>query len=40
MMNSTIEEIKQIETQYNVKTIVINDGKIDYVNNGLEVKYH
>lgn len=40
MMNNTIEEIKQIETQYNVKTIVINDGKIDYVNNGLEVKYH
>ena len=40
MMNSTIEEIKEIENQYNVKAIVVNDGKIDYVNSALEVKYH
>lgn len=40
MMNSTIDEIKEIENQYNVKTIVVNDNKIDYANSALEVKYH
>jgi thiamine biosynthesis lipoprotein len=40
MMNNTIDEIKAIETAQNVKAIVINDGKIDYANSFLEVKYH
>lgn len=40
MMNSSIEDIKTIESELSVKAIVVNDGKIDYSNPDLEVKYH
>lgn len=40
MMNNTIDEIKELESKYNVKALVINDGKITYQNQGLEVLYH
>ncbi len=40
MMMNTIDEIKSIETQFGVKTIVIKDNKITYHNSSLEVLYH
>ena len=40
MMMNTVEEIKNIENEQNVKAIVINDGKITYKNNDIEVYYH
>ncbi len=40
MMNNTIDEIKAIETQYNVQTIVIKNNEIIYQNSGIEVSYH
>ena len=39
MMMNTIDEIKTIETEHNVKTLVIKDKKIVYQNEGIEV-YH
>ena len=39
MMMNTINEIKTIETEHNVKTLVIKDKKIVYQNEGIEV-YH
>ena len=40
MMMNSVEEIKNIENEQNVKAIVINDGKITYKNNDIEVYYH
>ena len=40
MMMNTIDEIKNIETKYGVKAIVIKDKKITYQNSGIEVFYH
>ena len=40
MMNNTIDEIKAIETQYNVQTIVIKNNEVIYQNPGIEVSYH
>ncbi len=40
MMMNTIEEIKEIEASHNVKAIVIDDGKISYKNDSIEVYYH
>ena len=40
MMLNTIEEIKEIETLQNVKTIVIKDNKVTYCHKDIEVKYH
>ena len=40
MMNNTIDEIKNIESEYGVKTIVIKDGVITYQNENIEVYYH
>ena len=37
MMNS-LSEIKQIETEYNIKTIIIKDGKINYSHKDLQFK--
>lgn len=39
-MNCSIDEIKNFEEVRNVKTIVINDNKIEYCHPNLEVKYH
>ena len=39
LMMNTIEEIKTIEAEHNIKTIVIKNGDIVYRNEGLEV-YH
>lgn len=39
MMMNTVEEIQAIETEQNVKTIVIRDGAAIYVNEGLTI-YH
>ena len=39
LMMNTVEEIKAIEAEHNVKTIVIKNGQIAYRNEGLEV-YH
>ena len=36
-VNESIDSIKELEKQFNVKTIVINDGKISYQNDSLEV---
>ena len=40
MMMNTIDEIKEIEQEHNVKTIVVKDKKIIYQNSELEVYYH
>ena len=40
MMMSSIEVIKNIETKYGVKAIVIKDKQITYQNDGIEVFYH
>ena len=40
MMMNSIEEIKTIEQEHNVQTIVIKDNKIVYQNEGLKVYYH
>lgn len=40
MMMNTIDEIKEIETKYDVKTIVVKDSKITYQHSSLEVLYH
>lgn len=37
LMNNTIDEIKDIEQQCNIKTIVINDNKIEYFHSDLKV---
>ena len=39
MMMNTIDEIKTIETEHNVKTLVIKDKKIVYQNEGIEVHH-
>ena len=39
LMMNTIEEIKTIEVEHNIKTIVMKNGQIAYRNEGLEV-YH
>ncbi len=39
MMNNTIDEIKALETELNVQTIVIKDKKIAYSNPSIEVKH-
>ena len=40
MMMNTVEEIKNIESEQNVKAIVIKDGSITYKNDSIEVLYH
>ena len=40
MMMNTIDEIKDIEQEHNVKTIVIKDKKIIYKHSEVEVYYH
>ena len=40
MMMNTIEEIKTIEQEHNVQTIVIKDKKIVYQNESIEVHHH
>ena len=40
MMMNTIDEIKEIEQEHNVKTIVVKDKKIVYQNSEIEVYYH
>ena len=40
MMMNTVEEIKEIEIIYNVKTLVIKNDEIIYQNPGIEVLYH
>ena len=40
LMMNTVEEIKVIETTYDIKTIVIKDSKIIYSNKDIEVYYH
>lgn len=40
MMNNTVDEIKAIETQYHVQTIVIKNNEVIYQNSGIEVNYH
>lgn len=40
MMMNTIEEIQQIEEEFNVKTIVIRGGQKIYSNKDLKVQYH
>lgn len=40
MMNNTVEEIKNIENELGVKTIIINNGQITYSNSSIEVLYH
>lgn len=40
MMLNSVEEIKTIEKEQGVKTIVIKDNKIVYHNEGIEIKYH
>ena len=40
MMNNTIDEIKSFETQFNLKTIVIDDGKVSYQHPDLGVSSH
>ena len=40
MMMNTLEEIKGLETQFDVKTIVVKNGNIIYQNEALEVSYH
>ena len=40
MMMNSLDEIKTLENQFNVKTIVVKDGSIVYQNEALEVSYH
>ena len=40
LMNNTIDEIKEIEIEHDIKTIVIKDKKIAYCNKDIEVSYH
>ena len=40
LMNNTIDEIKEIEIEHDIKTIVIKDKKIAYSNKDIEVSYH
>ena len=40
MMMNTIDEIKEIEKEHNIRTIVIKDNKIVYKNEEIEVYYH
>lgn len=40
LMMNTINEIKQIEQEHNIQTLVIKDNKIVYCNEGIEVLYH
>ena len=40
MMMNTVEEIKNIETEQNIKAIVIKNGNITYKNDSIEVYYH
>ena len=40
LMNNTIDEIKAIEQEHNIKTIVIKKNKIAYSHKDIEVKYH
>ena len=40
MMMNTVEEIKSIETEQNIKAIVIKNGNITYKNDSIEVYYH
>ena len=39
-MNNTVEEIKLIEEENDIKTIVIKNNNIVYSHKDLEVKYH
>ena len=38
-MNNSVEEIKEIENEYSIKSIVIKNGKIIYKNSDIEVIY-
>ncbi len=40
LMNNTLDEIKSIEQEHNIKTIVIKKNKIVYSHKDIEVKYH
>ena len=40
MMNNTIDEIKEMETKYNVKCIVVDNKTVTYKNTELEVYHH
>jgi len=40
LMMNTVDEIKQIEKTYNIKTIVVKNHKVTYCNEGLTVYYH
>ena len=40
MMMNTLEEIKTIESNLNIQTIVVKDNKIIYKSEGLKVYYH
>lgn len=40
LMNNTVEEIKELENQYDIETIVIKNNKITYQNENIEVYYH
>ena len=40
LMMNTIDEIKAIEKEHNIKTIVIKNNAISYCNEGLEVYHH
>ncbi len=40
MMNNTIDEIKVLEQEHDIKTIVIKDNEIAYCHEGIEVYYH
>lgn len=39
LMNNTVDEIKEIEKQYDIQTIVIKDKKVVYNHPDIEVKY-
>ena len=40
LMNNTIDEIKEIEKEFDIKTIVIKKNQVAYSNSSLEVLYH
>ena len=40
MMMNSVDKIKELETIFEVKTIVVKNGKIVYQNSNLEVNYH
>ena len=40
LMNNTIEEIKAIEQQFDIKTIIIKNNQVAYSNSSIEVLYH